>query len=57
VLGSYELEDLLEKRYILEQKAFLNDVERFSLECGLYKICGFHGGDYEEWRHLGCYAA
>jgi hypothetical protein len=22
----------------------------------LCKICGFHGGDYEEWRPLGCYA-
>jgi hypothetical protein len=21
----------------------------------LCKICGFHGGDYEEWRLLGCY--
>jgi hypothetical protein len=20
------------------------------------KICGFHGGDYEEWCLLGCYA-
>jgi hypothetical protein len=20
------------------------------------KIWGFHGGDYEEWRFLGCYA-
>jgi hypothetical protein len=20
------------------------------------KISGFHGGDYEEWRLLGCYA-
>jgi hypothetical protein len=20
------------------------------------KICGFHGGVYEEWRLLGCYA-
>jgi hypothetical protein len=20
------------------------------------KISGFHGGDYEEWRFLGCYA-
>jgi hypothetical protein len=19
----------------------------------LCKICGFHGGDYEEWQHLG----
>jgi hypothetical protein len=19
------------------------------------KICGFHGGDYEKWRLLGCY--
>jgi hypothetical protein len=23
---------------------------------GLYKIWGFHGGDYEEWCLLGCYA-
>jgi hypothetical protein len=23
----------------------------------LCKIWGFHGGDYEEWRLLGCYAA
>jgi hypothetical protein len=22
----------------------------------LYKICGFHGGDYEEYRPLGCCA-
>jgi hypothetical protein len=22
----------------------------------LCKICGFHGGDYEVWRLLGCYA-
>jgi hypothetical protein len=22
----------------------------------LYKTSGFHGGDYEEWRLLGCYA-
>jgi hypothetical protein len=22
----------------------------------LYKILGFHGGDYEEWRLLGYYA-
>jgi hypothetical protein len=22
----------------------------------LCKICGFYGGDYEEWRLLGCYA-
>jgi hypothetical protein len=22
----------------------------------IYKIWGFHGGDYEEWRLLGCYA-
>jgi hypothetical protein len=21
-----------------------------------YKIWGFHGGDYEEWCLLGCYA-
>jgi hypothetical protein len=21
-----------------------------------YMICGFHGGGYEEWRLLGCYA-
>jgi hypothetical protein len=22
----------------------------------LCKIWGFHGGDYEEWRPVGCYA-
>jgi hypothetical protein len=22
----------------------------------LFKMWGFHGGDYEEWRLLGCYA-
>jgi hypothetical protein len=25
-------------------------------QINLCKICGFHGGDYEEWRLLGCYA-
>jgi hypothetical protein len=24
--------------------------------CPIFKIWGFHGGDYEDWRHLGCYA-
>jgi hypothetical protein len=25
------------------------------LDISLLNICGFHGGDYEEWRLLGCY--
>jgi hypothetical protein len=27
-----------------------------AISCLLCKISGFHGGDYEEWRLLGCYA-
>jgi hypothetical protein len=26
------------------------------LSTSKYKIWGFHGGDYEEWCLLGCYA-
>jgi hypothetical protein len=25
------------------------------LHLQICKICGFHGGDYEEWQLLGCY--
>jgi hypothetical protein len=30
--------------------------EMIIVTCFLCKIWGFHGGDYEEWRFLGCYA-
>jgi hypothetical protein len=28
----------------------------FTSEDKLLTLLGFHGGDYEEWRLLGCYA-
>jgi hypothetical protein len=43
----------------------LNDIARWGLEgkdcqwlleIRVYKRRGFHGGDYEEWCLLGCYA-
>jgi hypothetical protein len=33
-----------------------NNCYRFVTVCIICKICGFHGGDYEEWCLLGCYA-
>jgi hypothetical protein len=32
------------------------DIEDGSSSYFLYKIWSFHCDDYEEWRHLGCYA-
>jgi hypothetical protein len=44
------------RRLYLRLHPLLRSVLRLPIKVMLCKIWGFHGGDYEEWCLLGCYA-
>jgi hypothetical protein len=45
--------DMAAVKILLSEHFFLDLVRELSNTC---KIWGFHGSEYEEWHHLGCYA-